>query len=294
VARHRIAGGQHSSPAPPAAHGHARARPRGAHRAHTPPTALRARIVLAAAASTLTAAGAPMNTNGSAPDKNLHSLVRDADTDAAMAFGAGVPDLGQYHPQILATGSTGTGQLDRLHRGQQVATEHAAREAARAEAEQIAREAADRTAREAAAREAADRAAREAAARRPAFVAPTVGRLTSTYGTRWGSMHWGIDIANRIGTPIVSAADGVVVEAGPASGFGLWVRVRHTDGTITVYGHVDRTLARQGQAVKAGQQIATMGNRGQSTGPHLHFEVWTAGGSKINPLTWLRSKGVQI
>jgi murein DD-endopeptidase MepM/ murein hydrolase activator NlpD len=106
-------------------------------------------------------------------------------------------------------------------------------------------------------------------------------------------MHWGIDIANRIGTPIVSAADGVVVEAGPASGFGLWVRVRHTDGTITVYGHVDRILVRQGQAVKAGQQIATMGNRGQSTGPHLHFEVWS-GGAKINPLPWLRSKGVQI
>jgi murein DD-endopeptidase MepM/ murein hydrolase activator NlpD len=181
-----------------------------------------------------------------------------------------------------------------------------ARDAARAEAERVAREAADRSAREAAdrsAREAANRAAREAAAaqaareaeaRRPSFVAPTVGRLTSTYGTRWGTMHWGIDIANRIGTPIVSTADGVVVEAGPASGFGLWVRVRHTDGTITVYGHVDRTLVRQGQTVKAGQQIATMGNRGQSTGPHLHFEVWTTNGNKINPLTWLRSKGVQI
>jgi len=237
--------------------------------------------VLAAAASTLTASGATLNSNG----LPTHSLVLD-DSDAPTAVGGAVSDLGQYHPQVLAAGSTGTDQLDRLYRGQQVATEHAAR----AEAERVARETADRAAREAAGAQ----AAREADARRPSFVAPTVGRLTSTYGTRWGTMHWGIDIANRIGTPIVSAADGVVVEAGPASGFGLWVRVRHTDGTITVYGHVDRTLVRQGQAVKAGQQIATMGNRGQSTGPHLHFEVWTAGGNKINPLPWLRSKGVQI
>jgi murein DD-endopeptidase MepM/ murein hydrolase activator NlpD len=261
--------------------------------------------VLAATASTLTATGATLNPNALPLHTNIHSLVLD-DPDAPVAVGGDISDLGQYRPQVLAAGRTGTGQLDRLHRGQQIATERVARDAARAEAERVAREAADRSAREAAdraAREAADRAAREAAAaqaareaeaRRPSFVAPTVGRLTSTYGTRWGTMHWGIDIANRIGTPIVSTADGVVVEAGPASGFGLWVRVRHTDGTITVYGHVDRTLVRQGQTVKAGQQIATMGNRGQSTGPHLHFEVWTTNGNKINPLTWLRSKGVQI
>jgi murein DD-endopeptidase MepM/ murein hydrolase activator NlpD len=210
-----------------------------------------------------------------------------------MAVGGTVADPGQYPPRVLAPGKTGTDQLDRLYRSQQIATE---REAARAEAERVAQEAADRAAREAeaAARDDAAQAARKAEASRPPFVAPTVGRLTSTYGARWGTMHWGIDIANRIGTPIVSAADGVVIEAGPASGFGLWVRVRHTDGTITVYGHVDRTLVRQGQAVKAGQQIATMGNRGDSTGPHLHFEVWATNGNKINPLTWLRSKGVRI
>jgi len=108
-----------------------------------------------------------------------------------------------------------------------------------------------------------------------------------------GTTHWGIDIANRIGTPIYSAADGVVIEAGPASGFGLWVRVEHTDGTITVYGHVDRYLVRKGQQVRAGDQIATMGNRGYSTGPHLHFEVWSGSGQKINPLTWLREHGIR-
>jgi murein DD-endopeptidase MepM/ murein hydrolase activator NlpD len=265
--------------------------------------------MLAATVSTLTATGATLNPNGLPLHTNIHSMI-DHDSDAPTAVGGAIPDPSQNHPRALPAGKTDTGQLNRLYRGQQVATERAASEAARAEAERLAREAADRAARQAADRAAADRAARDAAdraarqaaaaqaareaeARRPAFVAPTVGQLTSTYGTRWGTMHWGIDLANRIGTPIVSTADGVVVEAGPASGFGLWVRVRHTDGTITVYGHVDRIIARQGQAVKAGQQIATMGNRGQSTGPHLHFEVWS-GGAKINPLTWLRSKGVRI
>src|SRR5690606_3422055 len=62
---------------------------------------------------------------------------------------------------------------------------------------------------------------------RPKFVAPTHGTLTSGFGPRWGTMHRGIDIANALGTPIVSVADGTVIEAGPASGFGLWVRIRH-------------------------------------------------------------------
>ncbi|WP_370467804.1 M23 family metallopeptidase [Lentzea flava] len=118
--------------------------------------------------------------------------------------------------------------------------------------------------------------------------------FTSGFGARWGTTHLGIDIANAIGTPIRSAADGVVAEAGPASGFGLWVQVRHTDGTITVYGHVDRILALAGRSVKAGEQIATMGNRGDSTGPHLHFEVWRGGSRKIDPLGWLNANGVRV
>jgi murein DD-endopeptidase MepM/ murein hydrolase activator NlpD len=123
----------------------------------------------------------------------------------------------------------------------------------------------------------------------------TLNPTESATDTEWAPLASGSDAnaAFGVGGPILSAADGVVVESGPASGFGLWVRVRHTDGTITVYGHVDRILAREGQAVRAGDQIATMGNRGQSTGPHLHFEVWSAAGEKINPLNWLRSKGIR-
>ncbi len=125
-------------------------------------------------------------------------------------------------------------------------------------------------------------------------MAPTTGRITSTYGPRWGSIHYGLDIANRIGTPVVSVMDGRVISAGSASGFGLWVRVVHDDGTITVYGHVDRYLVSVGERVTAGQQIATLGNRGHSTGPHLHFEVLRNASRRIDPLVWLRGKGVSI
>ncbi len=138
------------------------------------------------------------------------------------------------------------------------------------------------------------RLAREAEASRIRFIQPTRGTLTSGYGSRWGTFHWGVDVANKIGTPILAAADGVVAESGPASGFGLWVRILHSDGTTTIYGHINRSLVAEGQKVRAGQKIAEMGNRGFSTGPHLHFEVWNAAGQKINPIVWLRNHGVDL
>jgi len=98
-------------------------------------------------------------------------------------------------------------------------------------------------------------------------VAPTNGRVTSCYGSRWGTLHAGVDIAAPIGTPIYTPEDGVVVQAGPASGFGLAVAVQHGDGAITLYGHVNQMFVSAGQVVSAGEQIAEVGNRGQSTGP---------------------------
>ncbi|MBB4964719.1 M23 family metallopeptidase [Saccharothrix violaceirubra] len=138
------------------------------------------------------------------------------------------------------------------------------------------------------------RIAAEEEAKRPKAVKPAQGTFTSGFGGRWGTTHYGVDIANSIGTPILSAMEGTVVEAGPASGFGLWVRVQHADGTITVYGHVNEILVAQGQHVAAGAQIATMGNRGQSTGPHLHFEVWAGGSQKIDPVGWLAERGISL
>ena len=130
---------------------------------------------------------------------------------------------------------------------------------------------------------------------RSALVAqPTVGTFTSGYGPRGGSLHGGIDIANSVGTPIVSVASGVVVDAGPAQGFGQWVRVRHEDGTISTYGHVETINTSVGAQVAAGQLIATMGNRGQSSGPHLHLEIEVPGGGKVDPRGWLAQRGVSV
>ncbi|WP_107656747.1 M23 family metallopeptidase [Nocardia suismassiliense] len=131
-------------------------------------------------------------------------------------------------------------------------------------------------------------------AARPKTVRPIAGILTSTFGERWGSLHAGLDLADAIGTPIAAVTDGVVIEAGPASGFGMWVRVQQDDGTIGVYGHVNDILATVGQQVRAGDIIATVGNRGFSTGPHLHYEVHLPGGQPIDPLPWLAGRGVDI
>ncbi len=139
-----------------------------------------------------------------------------------------------------------------------------------------------------------DRAQREARMQQPLYVMPTKGIFTSNFGYRWGVLHAGIDIANSIGTPIVAVSDGVVIEAGPAAGYGMLVKLRHADGTVTLYGHVNTTLVSAGERVMAGDQIATMGNRGNSTGPHLHFEVLMGGTERIDPLPWLAKRGLNV
>ncbi len=123
---------------------------------------------------------------------------------------------------------------------------------------------------------------------------PTTGTVTSGYGARWGTTHYGLDIANDIGTPVYAVTDGTVLESGPADGFGQWIRVQQDDGTIGVFGHVDESYVTPGQQVRAGEQIGTVGNRGHSTGPHLHYEVWEKDGSKIDPQIWLDNRGVSL
>ncbi|MCV7102579.1 M23 family metallopeptidase [Mycobacterium palustre] len=139
-----------------------------------------------------------------------------------------------------------------------------------------------------------DRAQREARLQQPLYVMPTHGIFTSNFGYRWGVLHAGIDLANSIGTPIYAVSDGVVIEAGPAAGYGALVKLRHADGTVTLYGHVNTTLVSAGQRVMAGDQIATMGNRGNSTGPHLHFEVLQGGTERIDPVPWLAKRGLNV
>lgn len=127
-------------------------------------------------------------------------------------------------------------------------------------------------------------------------VAPTSGRFTTCYEMRWGEMHYGVDIAAPIGTQIYSPMAGRVLRAGPATGFGLAVYVQHDDGSVTVYGHINDYFVSPGQRVSAGTVIAEVGNTGQSTGPHLHFEVHTDGmyQGRTNPIPWLAARGVNM
>ncbi|SDM29888.1 Peptidase family M23 [Lentzea albidocapillata subsp. violacea] len=172
-------------------------------------------------------------------------------------------------PNLLSLSQPGHDDLEALKKSQRMVEQRETAEAVRRKAEYEAEQ-----------------------ARKIKVFAPTQGTITSNYGPRSGATHYGLDIANRIGTPIRSVMDGVVVDAGPASGFGLWVRIRHTDGTIAVYGHINSFSVREGQRVSAGEVIAEVGNRGNSSGPHLHFELWDQAGRKADPLAWLQSYGV--
>ncbi|MFE2995277.1 M23 family metallopeptidase [Nocardia sp. NPDC059246] len=129
---------------------------------------------------------------------------------------------------------------------------------------------------------------------RPRTVRPVAGPLTSGFGIRWGAMHAGIDFGEGFGAPIHAVTDGTVIDAGPASGFGLWVRVLQDDGTIGVYGHMQDILVQVGQQLRAGDVLATVGSRGYSTGPHLHYEVHTGGGAPVDPLPYLAGRGMDV
>jgi len=129
------------------------------------------------------------------------------------------------------------------------------------------------------------------------YVRPATGRVSSCFGWRWGALHAGVDLAASIGTPIFAVTSGTVRRAGPATGFGLAVYIGGEDGAVTVYGHVNRYFVDAGQRVSAGQQIAEVGNRGQSTGPHLHFEVHPSGqmyAGAVDPVPWLNARGIRL
>lgn len=125
------------------------------------------------------------------------------------------------------------------------------------------------------------------------FVRPATGRLTSSYGRRWGRLHAGIDVAGRSGSPIRAVAEGTVLEAGWQGGYGRAVRVIHDDGTITLYAHMSSLSVRTGERVSAGERLGGEGATGNVTGVHLHFEV-RINGTPVNPATWLRKRGVAL
>ncbi|MEU8133149.1 M23 family metallopeptidase [Streptodolium elevatio] len=193
-----------------------------------------------------------------------------------------------------------------------------AAERARVEAEQKA--AADRAAAErAAADQAAAAAAAAARAQAPApsapavsapaasapaasgsgYVRPVAGAGHGSYGrsgSLWSHGHTGEDFSAGMGSSVKAVTSGTVVKTGWGGAYGNEVVIKHPDGKYTQYGHLSKFSVSAGQKVTTGQQIGLSGSTGNSTGPHLHFEVRTGPnyGSDINPIAYLRSKGVAI
>jgi lipoprotein NlpD len=115
---------------------------------------------------------------------------------------------------------------------------------------------------------------------------PLRGVLYARFGKKGREPHDGIDLAAPAGTPVRTAGEGVVLFAGPQSGYGLIVIVSHEKGLVTVYAHSRDLRVRTGQTVRPGQVIATVGESGKTSGPHLHFEVRVEG-EPVDPMRFL-------
>lgn len=139
------------------------------------------------------------------------------------------------------------------------------------------------------------------AATKDGWTQPAKGPVTSTFGPRnspaagASSYHKGIDYGPGCKSPIYATNAGEVIDAGPATGFGNWVRIDHGGGVVSTYGHMyaNAIKVRVGDTVMSGQQIADVGSDGVSTGCHLHFEIAT-NGQKVDPLGFLRNMGLNI
>lgn len=118
------------------------------------------------------------------------------------------------------------------------------------------------------------------------FIWPVNGVVVSGFGMRWGRLHEGIDISAATGTPIWAAAAGTVIHAGWLGGYGNLVVLDHGNGLATAYAHASAILVVLGQQVSQGETIALVGSTGNSSGPHLHFEV-RVNGVAVDPLLYL-------
>ena len=130
----------------------------------------------------------------------------------------------------------------------------------------------------------------------PKIVLPTTGyHLTARFnqaGGRWAHNHTGLDFAAPMGTPVRSVMAGKVIQADFEGAYGRQVKVRHADGTVTSYSHMSEFDVSVGDSVEAGTQVGAIGMTGNTTGPHVHFEVLPGGGAPIDPEPWLRDHGL--
>lgn len=131
----------------------------------------------------------------------------------------------------------------------------------------------------------------------PRFVLPVVGyRLTGRFGDRsslWSSVHTGLDFAAASGTAIRSIADGRIVSTGYDGSYGKKTVLRLTDGTELWFCHQSHVGVQVGERVHVGQVIGAIGSTGNVTGPHLHLEVRPRTADPVDPLAWLRARGLR-
>jgi murein DD-endopeptidase MepM/ murein hydrolase activator NlpD len=122
---------------------------------------------------------------------------------------------------------------------------------------------------------------------------PVEGRITGSFGERIdpfngeGAFHRGVDISSDYGHRVLAPADGIVISAGPESGYGKLIEIQHANGIVTRYGHLSAFAVTNGQRITRGEVIGYVGTSGRSTGPHLHYEVWVHS-SPVNPYKFLR------
>ncbi|WP_432105166.1 M23 family metallopeptidase [Streptomyces sp. bgisy091] len=212
----------------------------------------------------------------------VSGAVVAAGLGASMVFGAGA---------AFASGTTGTADTAAL--------------AGAATADSVAKQASAQS--KAAAKAKSDKADKKKAAKKKAasWEAPVDHYvLSATYGTggdRWAHKHSGQDFAVPIGTKVEAAHTGRVVKAGPNGGgdgpaYGNAIVIKHANGKYSQYAHLSKIEVKVGDHVKTGDEIARSGNTGNSSGPHLHFEIRTTPnyGSAINPVTYLGSQHVHV
>lgn len=226
----------------------------------------------------------------------VRGTVVAASVGASMVLGAGAA--------FAASGTantTGTAVL--AGTADSVAKQAAAQSKAATSAKQAAAEKSEK-AKEAAKKKAAA-AKKNAKKKASSWEAPVEKyTLSATYGTggaRWAAKHSGQDFAVPIGTKVEAAHAGTVVKAGPNGGgdgpaYGNAIVIKHSNGKYSQYAHLSKINVNVGQTVKTGQKIALSGNTGNSSGPHLHFEIRTTPnyGSALNPVSFLRSMHVSL
>ncbi|MEW2066433.1 M23 family metallopeptidase [Streptomyces sp. NPDC007346] len=223
----------------------------------------------------------------------IRGAVLAAGLGASVVLGAGTAFASG------TSGATGTATLTAGTTAESVAQQAAAQSKAAETAKKTAAKKASDAKKKA---EAKKKAAKKNAASWKAPVKKyTLSASYGTGGARWAAKHSGQDFAVPIGTPVTAAHTGTIVKAGPNGGgdgpaYGNAVVIKHSNGKFSQYAHLSKINVKIGQQVKTGQKIALSGNTGNSSGPHLHFEIRTSPnyGSALNPAAYLRSVHVSI